>query len=522
MSEHHTTLTEPVRDLPGRPVTLWLDTTPETDYPALDRDLKVDTLVVGGGIAGLTTALMLQQAGMTTAVIDFRRIVSGVTGHTTAKITSLHGIVYRTLITHFGREGAGIYAEANQTAIEKTAALVEKEGIDCEFSRASAYTYAVTDSQARRIEEEVKAAESIGLPVFYVQETSLPFPTRGAVCLRDQAKFHPRKYLLALAVKYTGEGGLIFENTRALGVRRNGAGSEVMTDHGPIRARHVVVTTNFPFFDPAFFFTRMYQKRSYVLALRVNYPLPEGMYISIEEPFHSIRSHPMEGGDILLVGGQMHKTGHARNTAELYKSLESFARDRFAVSSIDYRWSTQDNVTTDLVPYIGVPTPMHKNIYIATGFAGWGMTHGMIAAMIITDDILGRRNDWSALYNPFRFKPSSAYSFFEQNLHVAKTFVRERIVSSPEKLQGRLIAPGQGGVFSLDHDKAGVARDRDGVLHAVSPVCTHMGCMVTWNNAEESWDCPCHGSRFDSDGKVIHAPAKKDLEKKSLKDTPSE
>jgi glycine/D-amino acid oxidase-like deaminating enzyme/nitrite reductase/ring-hydroxylating ferredoxin subunit len=517
MNDHHTTLTEPVRDLPGRPTTLWLDTAPDTDFPSLDREMQVDTLIVGGGIAGLTTAILLQEAGVNAAVIDFRRIVSGVTGHTTAKITSLHGTVYQTLIMHFGREGASMYADANQTAIEKISAIIEKEGIDCEFNRASAYTYAVTDKQVHRIEEEVKAAESIGLPAFYVEDTSLPFPTRGAVCLRDQAKFHPRKYLLALAVKFTGAGGLIFENTRALGVQKDGESFEVMTDRGAIKARHVVAATNFPFYDPAFFFARMYQKRSYVLGLRLNYPAPDGMFISVEDPFHSIRSHPMEAGEILLVGGQMHRTGHVSNTAGLYKKLEAFARDHFDVSSIEYRWSTQDNVTTDQVPFIGTPSPMHKNIYIATGFAGWGMTHSMVAATIITDAILERRNEWSDLYNPFRFKPSSAYSFLEQNLHVAKTFVKERFASTPEKFEGEKLATGQGGVFSVDHDRTGVARGHEGGLHVVSPICTHMGCVVSWNNAEESWDCPCHGSRFNADGQIIHAPAKKDLGKKSLK-----
>lgn len=522
MNEHHSPVTDPVPDLPGRPTTLWLDTTPETDFPPLDRDLQVDTLVAGGGIAGLTTALLLQEAGVSTALIDFRRILSGVTAHTTAKITSLHGIVYQTLISHFGREGAGMYAEANQAAVEKIATLIENEGIDCEFSRASAYTYAVTEKQRHRIEEEVKAAESIGLPAFYVEETSLPFPTKGAVCLRNQAKFHPRKYLLALAVKFTGAGGVIFENTRALGVHKDGGNSRVTTDRGTIRARHVVAATNFPFYDPAFFFARMYQKRSYVLGLRLNYPPPDGMFISIEEPFHSIRSHPVQDGEILLVGGEMHRTGHVGNTAELYQKLERFARDHFDVSSIEYRWSTQDNVTVDMVPYIGIPSPMHKNIYIATGFAGWGMAHSMVAATIITDAILERKNDWSGLYNPFRFKPSSTYSFLDQNLHVAKSFVKDRFTTSPGKPDFDKLGPGQGGVFDINRDKAGIARDRKGTLHIVSPFCTHMGCVVRWNNAEESWDCPCHGSRFRADGQVIHGPAKMDLGKKSLKSGPPE
>ena len=516
MNEKSSTVTDPVGDLPGRPVSFWIDTAPRTDYPALDRELKVDALVVGGGIAGLTTALMLQESGVSTAVVDFRRIAAGVSGHTTAKVTSLHGAAYRKLIKVFGTERAGMYAGANQAGLEGVADLIAKKGIECDFSRASAYTYAANDRENGLIEEEVKASQSVGLPTFYVDDTPLPFPTKGAVCIREQARFHPRKYLLALAVSLTEAGGLIFENTRAVGLKKEGSSYRITTDRGDIRAGHVVAATNFPFHDPAFAFARMYQKRSYVLGIRITHPAPQGMFISVEEPFHSVRRHPMESGEIVLVGGQVHRTGHVCNTAGLYKRLENFARDHFDVSSIEYRWSTQDNVTVDGVPFIGNPSPMHGNFSIITGFAGWGMAHSMVAAMIVSDGILGRRNEWQDLYSPFRFRPGSTLSMMEQNLHVAGTFLKDRLATTPQAIDAEALGPGQGGVFASDHDRAGIARDRTGTLHAVSPVCTHMGCLLRWNNAEESWDCPCHGSRFDSDGGVIHAPAKKDLEKKPV------
>ncbi|MGI6395755.1 MAG: FAD-dependent oxidoreductase [Desulfomonilia bacterium] len=516
MSEENPMVTDPVGDLPGRPTTLWLDTAPQTDYLALDGELKVDALVVGGGIAGLTTGVLLQEAGVKTAVIDSRRIAAGVSGHTTAKVTSLHGAIYHKLIKLFGTERAGMYAAANQAGLDGIADLVAKKNIDCDFSRVSAYTYGVSDRDTGRIEEEVKASQSVGLPTFYVDDTPLPFPTKGAVCLREQARFHPRKYLLALAASFTGAGGQIFENTRAVGIRKEGTGYRVTAGQSEIRAGHVIAATNFPFYDPAFAFARMYQKRSYVLGIRITHPAPQGMFISIEEPFHSIRRHPIENGEIILVGGQVHRTGHVCNTAGLYKRLERFARDHFDVSSIEYRWSTQDNVTVDMVPFIGNPSPMHGNFYIITGFAGWGMAHSMVAAMIVSDGILGRANQWRDLYSPFRFRPGSTLNLMEQNLYVAGAFLKDRLATTPQAIDAEALAPGQGGIFASDHGRTGIARDHAGNLHTVSPVCTHMGCLVRWNNAEESWDCPCHGSRFDSDGGAIHAPAKKDLVKKPV------
>lgn len=516
MNDYRKKRAETKQDLPGKATSLWMDTTPETDFPVLDRDLRVDVAVVGGGIVGLTTAMLLQESGLNVALIESQRIVAGVTAKTTAKITSLHGTTYQTLISTFGHEGAQIYAQANQTAIEKIAALIQKEGIDCDFQRTFACTYALSEDKAGKIEEEVKTTERIGLPTYYTDTTELPFPVKGAICLKDQARFHPREYLLALAVKFTAGGGLIFENTRVLGINKGRLPEVVSDKKASIRAQDIIVATHYPFFDPAFYFARLYPYRSYVLGVRLNTPSPEGMYISNDEQEYTVRNHSMEGGDILLIGGLQHKTGHGGNTTGYYERLERFARENFDVKEVVYHWSTQDNWTNDLVPFIGHASPVQKNIYVATGFAGWGMAHSMVAATILSDAILDRHNDWSTLYNPMRFKPSSIYSFAKENLHVAKTFIEDRL-SKAEPLDIGSLQPGEGCVMQSDHGKVAVAKDSQDVLHAVSPVCTHLGCVVSWNSAEETWDCPCHGSRFSADGQVIHAPAFKDLEKKHIK-----
>jgi glycine/D-amino acid oxidase-like deaminating enzyme/nitrite reductase/ring-hydroxylating ferredoxin subunit len=505
-------------DLPGEPLSLWLATTPETDYPQLADGLSVDVAVIGGGIAGITTALLLKQRGAKVALIEARRIVTSVTGNTTAKVTSQHGLIYDHLISQFGIEGAQIYADAQQAAIEKIAALVEENKINCDFTRTSAYVYTEEEAELERITAEVEAATKLGLPASYVESTPLPFEIKAAIQFTNQARFHPRKYLLALVEKFAGDGCYVFEETRALEIDEDRP-CQVTTDRGVVKAGKVVITTHFPFYDHAMYFARMHPKRSYVLGCRLNSKTPAGMFITAEAPFHSFRSNPAEdGGEIWMVGGENHKTGQGGDTREHYKNLERWARERFDVKAIEYRWSTQDNVTVDRVPYIGKASPGSEHLYVATGFGGWGMTNSTVSAMILSDLALGQENDWSALFDPNRFKPlTSAKDFVVENVDVAKHFVGDRLGVQEEENFPDLLE-GEGQVIELDGEKVAVCKLEGGARHAVSAICTHMGCIVAWNSAEKSWDCPCHGSRFNYDGTVIQGPANKDLEKVSLSD----
>ncbi|MBV9209511.1 MAG: FAD-dependent oxidoreductase [Acidobacteria bacterium] len=501
--------------LPGQPVSLWIATTPETNYDALHQGVTVDVAVIGGGIAGITSALLLKRDGARVAVIEAGRVVKSVTGNTTAKVTSLHNLIYDHLIKQFGLEGAQAYANAQQAAIEKVAALANDYGIDCDFTRTDAYTYTEDEAELERIKAEAEAAAKLNLPVSYVETTPLPFPVKGAVRFSNQARFHPRKYLLALAAKIEGDGSYIFEETRALDLEEEDEVCRVKTQRGVVSAGQVILATHFPFYDHGMYFARMSPKRSYVIGCRLNTPAPEGMFITSSEPFRSFRSARAEdGGEIWMVGGKNHKTGQGGDTAERYRNLERFARERFDVKAIEYRWSTQDNNTVDKVPYIGKSTPASKRIYVATGFGGWGMTNGTVAGMILSDQIAGRENAWSSVFDPNRFKPiTSAADFVKENLNVAKRFVADRIgVPDEEKLPE--LAEGEGRVVESDGEKVAVCKV-SGATHTVSAICTHMSCVVDWNNAEKSWDCPCHGSRFNYDGAVIQGPANKDLERKT-------
>jgi glycine/D-amino acid oxidase-like deaminating enzyme/nitrite reductase/ring-hydroxylating ferredoxin subunit len=496
------------RSLSGQPTSLWLATTPETDFPALQGELTVDVAIVGGGITGLTAATLLKESGRTVAVIEAGRIVQGVTGYTTAKVTSLHALIYDHLIRQFGEGKAQAYAEANQAAIEHIAAWIRDKVIDCDFTRSEAYTYTESAKEVGQLQAEVEAALKLGLPASFTEQVPLPFPVKVAIRFDNQAKFHPRKYLLALAQRIPGEGSHILERTRALDIQE-GKPCVVATEQGNITARDVIIASHFPIYDRAFYFARMTPHRSYVLALRIAGAIPNGMFISTE-PFHSLRSHPVADGELLFVGGEGHKTGQGGDTVARYQRLEAWARERFAVRSVEYRWSTQDNRTFDHVPYVGRAAPKARHLYLATGFGGWGMTNGTAAGRLLCDLILGRTNPAAVVYDPDRFKLAAIAKLVKENVNVAARFIGERLKSAkPESL-----APGEGDIINTRQGKVAMHKAQDGTVHTLSAACTHMGCLVNWNAAEQSWDCPCHGSRFAADGKVIHGPAVKDLERK--------
>jgi glycine/D-amino acid oxidase-like deaminating enzyme/nitrite reductase/ring-hydroxylating ferredoxin subunit len=492
---------------------LWLATTPSTAFPRLPAGLHVDVAVLGGGIVGITTAWLLKQAGYRVAVIDARRILAGVTGNTTAKITALHDLIYQHLINHAGEQRARLYAHANMSAIEEIARVSSLLGIDCDFTWASAFTFAQTDEQVTAVEREVEAATRIGLPAKLVHSCDLPFPIKAAIELPNQAHFHPRRYLLALAAKIPGEDCHLFEETTATDVRE-GPPCVIETNRGPLTADRVVVATHMPFLLRGLYFARMQVERSYALGVRLASPIPAGMYISAgadSHDFHSYRPARDDLGPLLIVGGAGHRAGTEADTAARLRQLEDHARSCFDVLRVDYRWAAQDNFTIDRIPYVGRLSRRTKHIYVATGFGGWGMTNGTASAMLLSDLIQGRRNPWKELYTPRRADIlPNAGKLVAEGVSMAARFAGDhlRLPSSSDVAD---LAPGNARIIRRGLKKVGVYRDLVGNLHAVSAACTHMQCIVRWNNAETSWDCPCHGSRFDPDGHVLQGPAVKNL-----------
>jgi glycine/D-amino acid oxidase-like deaminating enzyme/nitrite reductase/ring-hydroxylating ferredoxin subunit len=391
--------------------------------------------------------------------------------------------------------------------------LVDELGIDCDFRRKPNYTYTSSQDQLDSLREEADTARQLGLPASFTTDVDLPLPVEGAVRFEHQAEFHPIKYLAALARAIPGGGSEIFEHTPAVAVDE-GSRVTVDTRRGTVTAEHVVVATHFPFLDRAGFFARMHPERSYIVAARLRSPAPAAMYISVDSPTRSIRTTPHDGDDLLLVGGEGHKVGQEPDTEARYAALADWMREHFDVGAPEWRWSTQDPITDDHIPYIGKLHRGTNNVHVATGFAKWGMAHSTVAAMIIGDAINGRENPWMEIYDPTRVTPlASAKDFVKENLNVAKRFVRDRLSHPDSQRELNAIKPGDGAIVTIDGDELAAYRSDSGELTLLSPACTHMGCLVTWNPAERSWDCPCHGSRYAIDGTVLEGPTIEPLDR---------
>lgn len=494
----------------------WVASTQAEPYPALEGTIEVDVAIVGAGIVGITAGLLLQRAGKTVAVVEMDRVVSGVSGFTTAKVTSGHNLIYQRLTKQHGDEAARGYASANEAALEQIRTLVAEEEIECDLETKANYVYSEDPNEIESIEREVESAREAGLRVSLETETSLPYRVAAAIRLDNQAQFHPRKYLLPLAARVAGNGGHLFEHTRVTNLIED-EGCEVVSPRGTLRAEHAVVATNYPFLDRALLFPRVHPKRSYAIAGPIDdSKAPDGMFISSDQPTRSIRT--IRDGDrtLLLIGGEGHAVGQDSETMSKYAKLERWAAERFGMNRVEYRWSTQDGTSVDDIPYAG-PYRRGSNVFTATAFGKWGMTNGTAAAMMISDAILGRENQWSALFDPDRISlRAGSKRFALENAKVAAHWFGDRIgFIHLDRSPFRDLPRGEAAVKRIAIDNVAAYRDEKGVLHPFSAVCTHLGCIVAWNPAEKSWDCPCHGSRFDIEGRVIHGPAVKDLKPKS-------
>lgn len=488
---------------------VWMATSPASDYPALKEEITAEVAVIGGGITGLTTALLLAKGGKDVVLVEADRICTSTTGYTTAKLTSLHGLTYASIARDHGEAAARTYGEANQAAIERIAGLVESEGIDCDFSRAPAYTYTEDPDRLEDIIQEVEVAGSLGLPATFEGETELPFEVDGAIRFDNQAMFHPRRYCLGLAEAILRAGGRIFERSAATRIT-DGSPCEVLIEGGSVRASNVVQATQQPFFDPFGFFSSNFPHHSYGIALAAEGDGVKGMYISAETPTRSIRPLRTGGRNYLVIGGEGHKVAREADTEGRYRALETWAAQRFGTGAPEHGWSAHDYLPGDGIPYIGRLTPDTRALWLATGFKKWGLTNGTVAAMILADLIAGRDNPWAQTFESTRLKPKpSARRMLERQAELAaEAGAPVPVVSIPDI---STLAPGEGRVFKEGGHKVAAYRGLDGRLLAHSAVCTHMGCDVAFNPAERTWDCPCHGSRFDAGGTVVHGPAPRPL-----------
>jgi glycine/D-amino acid oxidase-like deaminating enzyme/nitrite reductase/ring-hydroxylating ferredoxin subunit len=469
----------------------------------------VDVVVIGAGITGLTAALFLQRRGMSVAVIEARHIAAGTTGGTTGKVTSQHGLIYQSLIERHGTLAAQNYADANQWAIGFVAEVAKQVGPAAEFQRAPAFVYTLEPDKRALLEAEHSAAASLGLPSELTDQSELPFGFEMAMRFSDQAHLHPGRYCAGLAGIVQAEGGLIFERTRALGVKEADGGTIVSTDRGEVEAKEVVVATLLPFVDRGGFFAKTRPVRGYGLAVRLNEASPDGMYLSLDDPTRSLRPWGDRG---LIVVGEGHSTGSGDATPRRWGDLERWARDHFDVAEFDYRWSAQDYSSNDGLPYVG-RSPRSRHVRVATGFNKWGLTNGTAAGRMLADSIAGEPNPWLSTFAANRFPDRRGVArALIDNAKVGIEFVTGHAARFRAPAIGELQV-GQGGIVDLGDSTVGAYRDPAGGLHVVSLTCTHLACTVQWNDAEDTWDCPCHGSRFSIDGDVLEGPATRPLQR---------
>ncbi len=470
-----------------------------------------DVLIVGGGITGLTTAVLLQEAGLTCAIAEAHRLGFGTTGGTTAHINTMLDTPYHTLENNFGVSGAEMAANAARAARDLITRNVAKYQIACDFEYKNGILFAQTEKEAAELEKIYAASRRAGVDV--VRAASIPVPLNflRAINYHKQAQMHPLKYLHALASHFTSNGGMLSENTRVEGSTHANGMHQVETSTGPIKSRYLVYATHIP---PGLnmLHLRCAPYRSYVLGVRLadnNYP--HNLAYDMQEPYHYFRTHVIDGESYLIAGGADHKTGHDEPN-DSFQTLEAYVRSHFRVASVDYQWSSQYFEPADGLPYIGKLPGGDEDTYVATGFSGNGILFGSFSGLLLSDLISGKDSPYEKLFSPLRIKPIAGFAnFVKENADVAYRFVADR-VSIGQLNELVELAPGTGAVVKYRHEQIALYKSPEGNISALSPVCTHAGCIVAWNDAEKSWDCPCHGGRYDVWGNVLTGPARKNLQ----------
>lgn len=495
-----------------RSESVWKATVPLPEFSPLTQDLQADVCIVGAGIAGMTTAYLLTKAGRRVVLLDDNAVGGGETGQTTAHLASAQDDRFTEIERLHGEEGSRLAYESHQAAIERIGSIAQEEGIDCDYERLDGYLFLAPEHGPELLDEELAAAHRAGFTdVERLPRAPLDFFDTGP-CLRfpRQGQFHPLKYLHGLARAIEQGGGQIFTGTHAASIQ-GGSEARVETSDGRVvRADAVVVATNSPVNDKVAIHTKQAPYRTFVIGARVpRSSVPHALYWDTADPYRYVRLQTTDQGEVfLIVGGEDHKTGQEDDAPARYQRLEAWTRARFPmIEEVALRWSGQVMEPADAMAFIGRNPLDADNVFIATGDSGQGMTHGTIAGMLISDLILGRQNPWEKLYDPSRVTLSSSavLEFAKENLNVAAQYtdwLEGGEVASPEE-----IPLGMGAVMQRGGAKVAVYRDETGVVIERSAVCTHLGCIVSWNSGERSWDCPCHGSRFAPTGEVLNGPA---------------
>jgi glycine/D-amino acid oxidase-like deaminating enzyme/nitrite reductase/ring-hydroxylating ferredoxin subunit len=481
-------------------------------------DTFFDIVIVGGGITGVSVAHIFQKAGKKCLLLEAHSLGYGTTSGTTAHLNTIMDSPYSQTEKNFGEKNAQLVAEIARRSIEHIKQNINEYSIDCGFEELPAYLFSQDEKQTKELDDITEASIKAGVSIEYVNDMPVRIPFKKAIRIEQQAKFHPTQYLLALAKAFEEAGGIIVQNCRVLNAEKNEEVVDVQTSLGKVQAGQLIYATHIP---PGInlLHLRCAPYRSYVLAVRLaNDDYPDGLAYDMYEPYHYYRTQEVKGKKYLIAGGEDHKTAHEENTEACFSRLESHIRKYFDVETIAFKWSSQYFEPADGLPYIGHLPGHSKNIYVATGYGGNGMTYSTVAALVLKDLLLNGSGTYTDLFSPSRIKPVAGFGkLVKENLDVAKELIGK--ILPAEKLEELAdLAYGEAKVVKYGGHNIALYKDEQGNLHAVNPVCTHLKCTVSWNMSEKTWDCPCHGSRFDCEGKVVTGPATKDLEKAELRE----
>ena len=494
---------------------LWQNTVTEYTPASKESDTRFDVAIAGGGITGITLAMLLQQSGLKCVVMEAHALGFGTTGGTTAHLNTLLDTPYSTIIQDFGLENAKLVASATRSAIQLVKSNIERYSIECGFEEVPGFLYAQNESQEKQLSKILDACMDVGLAPEYAAEIPVPIPFKTAMKISGQAKFHPLRYVYSLAAAFEAAGGVIVEQCRVLKSETvPNAGHQLLieTSCGTFYADKMVYATHIPM-GINLLHLRCSPYRSYAMAVKLeDDAYPKELVYDMYDPYHYYRTQIVDGEKYLIVGGEDHQTGEEPNTSGCFLKLESHIRSYFKVAEVIDQWSSQYFEPVDGLPYIGHLPGNPANVYVATGYGGNGITYSHVAAIVLKHLIVGEKDPYKEVFSPARLKPVAGFTeFVKHNADVVKQFVGKWF-GKEELQQVAALAPGEAKVVSYKDHTIALYKDAEGTLHAVDPICTHMKCSVSWNAAEKSWDCPCHGARFSFTGEVITGPANKSLE----------
>ena len=495
----------------GACVSLWQDSVTTFQSQNNSAEKKFDVAIAGGGITGITTALLLQKAGKKCIVFEAYNLCFGTTGGTTAHLNTLLDNPYSTIIKNFGKENAQLVAQACKDAIALVKSNIEEYNIDCGFENASAYLFAQTDKQVKELKDIHDACREVNVKALYADKLPVDIEYKKVMIVDGQAKFHPVKYVHALAKAFEDAGGVILQQCRVEDIEENDQ-IQIVTTKGNFQSRFLIYATHIPPGVNLLDF-RCAPYRSYAMAVTLNGDYPEDLAYDLDDPYHYYRTQEIEGIKYFIAGGEDHRTGEEKDTEQCFSRLENYLRKYFQINEVAYKWSSQYFQSNDGLPYIGHLPGNPKTVLVATGYGGNGITYSQIAAQILTDLIVKGQSDFEEVFNPSRVKPVAGFANFVKNAaDVTGNFIDKLIPS--QKIEGLdEIKNGEAKLVNFENESVALYKDENGKIHSVNPACTHINCTVAWNTAEKTWECPCHGSRFNEEGVMVTAPARKDLER---------